>query len=251
MDFIKEEEAPPLLALASLTLSSPIPSQPFPFLKLPREIRDMIYDYAILRNTTRRLVISNHQVFDRPQRPVNAYLGCANFWGTISTELFHVNYQIYHEALELFYSTSFFDFTIGTTVSLVNATIRDTLTPWARNLIRNIGLHMYFFCSHSDHFTLDYEEERRKGFEAAVKLLPNVKRVELTLEVSGITVPEHQVKELVARAFRIVSPFRKVDRLILKDHGDETAQQNRIWRKVREALGCLGEERGDVTPTLH
>ena len=251
MDFIEEEEAFPLLALASLTLSSPIPSRPFPFLKLPREIRDMIYDYAILRDTTRRLAISSHQVFDRPQRPLNAWLGCANFWGMISTKLFHVNYQIYREALELFYSTSFFDFTMGTTVSLVNATIRDTFTPLARTLIRNIGLHMYFFCSHSDHFTLDYEEERRKGFKAAIKLLPNVKRVELTLEVSGITVPEHQVKEVVARALRIVSPLSKSDRLILKNSGDETPQQNRIWRKVREALGCWGEERGDVTPTLH
>ena len=252
MDIIKEEEALPLLPLASLILSSPIPSQPFPFLKLPREIRDLIYDYAILRSKTSHFVIPNHRDFDRPEGPVNPWLGSTNYWGTeISTRLFRVNHQVCHEALEIFYSTSFFDFTIGTTVSLVNATIRDTLTPWARSLIRNIGFHIYFFCSHSDHFTLDYEEERRQGFEAALKLLPNVKRVELTLEVSGLTVPEYQVKELVARALRIVSPLRDFDRLILKGSGDETAQQKRIWRKVREALGCLCEERGEVTATLH
>ena len=260
MDFIKEEEALSLLPPASPIPPSPIPAQSFPFLKLPREIRDSIYHYALFLDRTSRFVFPSQcyhsppdEPSDPPEGPVNPWLpGSTNYWGTeLSTRIFRVNHQICREALELLYSTSCFDFTIGTTVSLVNATIRDTLNPWARSLIRNIGFRIYFFYSHSDYFTLDYEEERRQGFRAAVKLLPNVTRVELTLEVSGIAVPEYQVKEVVARVLRIVSPLRDFNRLILKRLGDETAQQNRIWIEVCEALGCLREESREATPTLH
>ena len=260
MDFINIKEAHPLLPPASPNLPSPISSGPFPFLKLPREIRDLIYHYALLLNETSRFVFPSQRYHNWPERSwdpwegtVNPWLpGSTNYWGTeFSTRLFRVNHQVCYEALELLYSTSFFDFTIGTTVSLVNATIRDTLTPWARSMIRNIGFHIYFFYSHTDNFTLEYEEERRQGFEAVVKLLPNVTRVELTLEVSGSTVPDYQVKELVARALRIVSPLGNIHRLILKRPGYENAQENRIWREVCEALGYLREERSEVTATLH
>ena len=248
MDFVKFKDAHPLLPPASPIPALPIPSQPFPFLKLPREIRDSIYRYALLLNETSHFVFPSQRYHnghegscDRWKGTVNPWLpGSTNYWGTeFSTRLFRVNHQVCYEALELLYSTSFFDFTIGTTVSLVNATIRDTLTPWAKSMIRNIGFHIYFFYSHSDSFTLEYEEERRQGFEAVVKLLPNVTRVELTLEVSGSTVPHDQVKGLVTRALRIVSPLRDIDGLILKRPGYETAQESRIWREVCKAVGYL------------
>ena len=245
LDFITFKEAHPLLPSGSPTPPSPIPSRPFPFLKLPREIRDSIYRYALLLNEPSRFVFTSQRYNNWPEEScdrwkgtVNHWLpGSTNYWGTeFSTRLFRVNHQVCYEALELIYSTSFFDFTIRTTVSLVNATIRDTLTPWARSMIRNIGFHIYFFYSHSDSFTLEYEEERRKGFVSVMKLLPNVTRVELTLEVSGSTVPHDQVKKLVARALRIISPLRDIERLILKRPGYETAQETRIWREVCEAL---------------
>ena len=88
-------------------------------------------------------------------------------------------------------------------------------------------------------FTPSDEEQRRQAFEAAVKLLPNIKRVELTLNFIGRGVPDYQVKELVARAVRTASPLRDFDSLILKGPGIETAQRMHIWREVREALGCL------------
>lgn len=100
-------------------------------------------------------------------------------------------------------------------------------------------------------FTRGDEEQRRQAFEAAVELLPNIKRVELTLNFIGRAVPDYQVKELVARALRTASPLRKFDRLTLKGPGLETAQRMRIWREVREALGCSSEERVLVMATLH
>ena len=82
------------------------------------------------------------------------------------------------------------------------------------------------------------EEERRQGIEAVMKLLPNVKRVGVTLSFVGHAIPEYQVKGLVARALRIASPLRRFDGLVL-DGRNETTQRVRILREVREALGCL------------
>ena len=234
MDFIKEEESLHLLPPASLILPSPIPSQPFPFLSLPREIRDSIYYYALLHNSPSPSIGPNHCYFIRPKESADPW----KYWGTEkSTRLFRVNHQVSHEALELFYSTYFFYCPIRTTTTLINATIRDTLTPWARSLIRNIGFHMNIL-STAGPFTPSDEEQRRQVFEAAVELLPNLKQVELTLNFIGRAVPDYQIKDLVARALRTASPLRKFDRLILKGPGLETAQRMRIWREVREALGC-------------
>ena len=110
---------------------------------------------------------------------------------------------------------------------------------------------MNLLCSHRNHFTANGEEGRRRGFEAALELLPNVKRVELTLNLIGHVVPDHQVKELVACALRTASPLRGFEGLILKGSINETAQRTRIWKEVREALGCLSEEGVKVKATLH
>ncbi len=85
---------------------------------------------------------------------------------------------------------------------------------------------------------LNDEEERRQAIEAAVKLLPNLKRIGLTLSFVGRTVPDYQVKELVARALRIASPLRDFDGLVLEG-SNETPRRVRILREVREELGCL------------
>ncbi len=49
MEFVENEEALGLLGPAELDVVPPVPSEPFPFLKLPREIRDSIYYYALIR----------------------------------------------------------------------------------------------------------------------------------------------------------------------------------------------------------
>ena len=87
-------------------------------------------------------------------------------------------------------------------------------------------------------FTLRDEEKTRQAIEALVDLLPNVKRVVLTLTFAGHEVPEYQVKEIVARALKIASPLRGFAGLSLEGADYENAQRTRIMREVREVLGC-------------
>ena len=101
---------------------------------------------------------------------------------------------------------------------------------------------MILRCSRRDRVTTRFEEKCRQGIEAAVKLLPNVKRVELTLGFRGRRAPDHQVKELVAFALMTASPLRGLDRLVVKEPINEiNPQRMRIRMEVREALGCLSE----------
>ena len=125
-------------------------------------------------------------------------------------------------------------------MSLVEATVRDILTPWARSLIRSISFHVDLYDSQCLAYTPALEEKRRQWFEAVVKLLPIVKRVELTLSFLHLTVPDYQVKELVAIALKTISPLKFYTGLVLKDgRTNESAQWTRIFREVREGLGCL------------
>ena len=87
-------------------------------------------------------------------------------------------------------------------------------------------------------FTLRDEEKARQAIEAVMDLLPNVKRVVLTLTFAGHDVPEYQVKEIVARALKIASPLIGFADLSLKEADYENAQRTRIMREVREALDC-------------
>lgn len=82
------------------------------------------------------------------------------------------------------------------------------------------------------------EENLRQALEAVVQLLPYVRRVELSVTFIGFAVPENEVKEVVTRAIRVVSPLKDIS-LFLRGVSIENAQQMRIIREVREALGCL------------
>lgn len=217
-----------------------LPSKPFPFLNLPREIRDIIYHYALLRPQTGPSVTPTHICYFHTKPPAwsasKSYWTC--YWGTEkSTRLFLVNHQISHEALELFYSTYPFHFPQTFDVASVNATLRDTLSPWARNLIGSIGFMFGLQCT-PNRFTLLDEEDERQAIEAVMKLLPNIKRVELTLTFMGFEVPDYQVKEIVARALKIASPLRDVGGLVLIGADDENAQRTYIMRELRDVLGC-------------
>jgi len=161
-----------------------------------------------------------------------------------------VNRQVSDEALEMLYSSFSFHFPNYVDVALVNATLRDTLSAGARSLISSIGLVMSLFLrrtpgpfAHSD------DEKVRQAFEAVVKLLPNVRRVQLTLSLGGFKVPDYQVKEVVNRAMRKASPLRDIAGLVLGGT-TETAQRMRIMSEVREALGCLWASCVEVTNTL-
>lgn len=72
------------------------------------------------------------------------------------------------------------------------------------------------------------EETRRLALQVVVELLPNVRRIELTLTFVGLDVPDYQVKEVVTRAVRIASPLRDTAGLVVRGASNENAQRMRI-----------------------
>ena len=233
MQFIEDEEA---LSSAEPVAAPPVPSHPFPFLKLPREIRDSIYYYALTRPDTGPTVTPTRicYVHHKASTPSSTA-----HWGTEkSTRLFRVNRQVSDEALEVFYSCFPFHFPQSVDVALVNATLRDTLSARTRSLINSIGFMIVLRITPGP-FTYSDEEARRQAVEAVVKLLPNVRRFELTLAFVGLEVPDYQVKDVVNRAVRIAGPLRDIAGLVLRGASNENAQRTRIMKEVGEALGCL------------
>lgn len=87
-------------------------------------------------------------------------------------------------------------------------------------------------------FTKRETEQARQAIEATMGLLPNVKRVVLTLTFAGFDVPEYQEKEIVARALDWASPLKGFPGLSLEGDDYATDQRTRIMGEVRRALGC-------------
>ena len=87
-------------------------------------------------------------------------------------------------------------------------------------------------------FTKRETEQARQAIEAAMGLLPNVKRIVLTLTLSGHDVPECQEKRIVACALDWASPLKGFPGLSLEGDDYATDQRTRIMGEVRRALGC-------------
>ena len=115
MQSLEDEEAPGLPCSAGLDVAPSVPSQPFPFLKLPREIRDLIYHYAPLRGPTVTPIAISYMLW---------ILSLTVYWGTEkSTRLFRTNRQVSTESSEMFYSSFPFHFPQTVDIALVNATL--------------------------------------------------------------------------------------------------------------------------------
>lgn len=233
MDFIEnEEDRQP----ARAELTQPAPSHPFPLLQLPREIRDVIYYYALIRPGSgpyvdpARICYMHHSASSPHVSD--------SYWGTEkSTRLFRVSHQVCNEVTSVFYSTFPFHFPQTIKIAMVHATLRDTLPPRARNLITKVGF-MILIRGIANRFHLERDETIRQALQAAVDLLPNVKRVELSLAIVGHDVPEWQITEVVNRAVREASPLKGLPGLSIRGGFNENNQRARIVREVREALGC-------------
>ena len=233
MDFFENEEDQ---RPAQEEVTQPLPSQPFPFLKLPREIRNSIYYYALVRPGTgpifepARICYMHHKASSRHSS--------TSYWGTEnSTRLFRVNHQVYSEVSEIFYSTFPFHFPQTVDIAMIHNTIRDTLPLRARRLIRKIGF-MILIRGIPGPFTAKDDDEQRLAFEAVVKLLPNIQRVELSVAFVGHDVPEWQASEVVNRVLKKLGPLKDMPGLTLRGRFNENHQRARIVREVSEALGC-------------
>ena len=80
MDYIDFEESLHLLPPRYQLLPSLVLSQPFPFLDLPREIRDSIYHYALLYEWAGPGVTPNRCYFNRRKEPFNPLTQLATYW---------------------------------------------------------------------------------------------------------------------------------------------------------------------------
>lgn len=237
--FIEEEASMHLWPSVSPNPQTPVPSEPFPFLKLPREIRDPIYYYALLRpridcssDSTNIVCVYPKVGADSPSKSYES-----PYWGTKkSTRLFLVNHQFSNEALEVFYSTYPFLFPQTFNVADVNATLRDNLCPRVKGLITIIRFSFGLLTWESTPGPRG--ENAKQVIEAVMGLLPNVKRVVLTLSISGFDVPEHQVQNLVASALKVARPLSGFAGLFMAEYAFETDQRARVIKEVREKLGC-------------
>lgn len=213
-----------------------VPTTPFPFLQLPREIRDLIYYHAL---SGPEIV-----VFPDPLSQVDSRLRSSEdlqkfCWGTEnSTRLFRVNHQVSSEASQLFYSTFHFRFSYSFSVQSVNALFRDCLSVKTRNLISNICFPIVIWRTPGS-FPLKDEEKRRQAIAAAIRFLPNLRRVALTVSLNGDDVSEGKVKGVVDRALKVASPLKNMPGLYIFGGVNETSQQAYIMEEMRRDLGCL------------
>ncbi|KAL8908066.1 MAG: hypothetical protein Q9207_001045 [Kuettlingeria erythrocarpa] len=232
MDFVNNAEDP---KPAPKAVVQPVPAQPFPFLKLPREIRDFIYYHALVRPGTdpdvepARICYMHHKASSR--HVSNSY------WGTEkSTRLFRVNRQVYGEASEVFYSTFPFHFPSTVDRAMVNGTL-GVLNVRARRLVRRVGF-MLLFRSIPSPFTAKDDSKNEGAIEAVTELLPNIKQVEATIAFIGHDVPDSQITEVVKRILKILAPLKDIPGLTIRGGGIENKQRSRILNDVREALTC-------------
>lgn len=204
--------------------------QPFPFLQLPRELRDSIYYYALLRpgHYVNRSPVHICSLDDHVSWKSSDY-----YWGTEkSTRLFRVNHQVSDEALEVFYSR--FPFHFPPWVAKVKRALCP-LSASSRSLITSVAMRLFLTTGVHWKVNVKDEEDWRMAVEAMIEMLPNVRRVELTFSQSGQTAPDDQVKDIVDRAVKMAGPLKGFPGLVLRGCTD-TTQRARITADIRKAL---------------
>ena len=217
--------------LDDATLRKPASSSPV--LRLPRELRNLVYSHALVRPGSGAYAEPIHVCY--MHHKASSHHVSTSYWGTEkSTRLFRVNHQIYNEASEIFYSTFSFHFPPAMVIAMVNNTL-SILTGRCRRLIRKIGFTLPFR-SVTSMITSKAQNRMAQAFMAAARLLPNVTQVEVTIALIGPSVPEHQTTEAVERILETLTPFRAIPILIIRDGDDENNQHLRILKGIREAL---------------
>ncbi|KAL8853326.1 MAG: hypothetical protein Q9221_001802 [Calogaya cf. arnoldii] len=214
-------------------INRPVPNEAFAFLKLPREIRDLIYYYALIRPGSgpnvepARVCYMHHSASSR-------YLS-TSYWGTEkSTRLFRVSHQVYNEASSIFYSAFPFYFPSHMDIAMVNDTL-GILNIRSRNLIQKLGFVLVFRSIQSP-TTSENDEKKGRAMEAALKLLPNVTQVEATVALIGHDVPKWQIMAVVKRILETLAPLKDVPTINVRGSSGDENQRLQILREVGKAL---------------
>ena len=246
MQFIEHEEALGRHCNFKPVVVYPVPLHPFPFLKLPLEIRNKIYYYALLEPGNDRRAIVRDNVVEIRQARREAPRQCTVHntthpsriwnWGTEeTTRLFRVCHQVSIEALEVFYSRFTFHFRYKGDSTFIEATLQRRLSVWARSRLGYIEFTVPLRSNPGPFFLRDEE-----GWHQTIKIirqsLPNIRRANVYVSITGPEVPEHEVKSVVKRGLKMIQPMADLTGLVLDGSSNETAQRTRIGQEIREAL---------------
>lgn len=235
-----DQEASPSLRPG---LATTVSTKPFPFLKLPHEVRDMVYTFALISPIS---FDTGPVLFDPlthiwymhyptwPHQASRSYLGTEQ-----STRLFRVNRQVSAEAVKVFYST----FTLILRFSYYHHEVRiahafnEISSIGARSLIGKVEL------------TIGVDDKKplvyNYAMEALMELLPNVRRLELIPILYGLPLSESRALAMVENLLDLMrSPKAAMPEIVVRVPPGATSLWIRIVEKLREGLDCsLANER--------
>ena len=220
--------------------------RPFPFLDLPREIRDEIYYYALLcppqqpsqRDRSLDLVIGVGY---------DSYPPTGIYWGTEkATRMFRVSKQVCEESISVFYSHFRFRAHGPNQLHSFLGTLRRTLTGHARCLIRHLVIDVYMrphFASwwlhgrwSSRHLDTDPHGFPRDLMDSLPRLNTSNGHVELILWLGDFSDQVGQTKEeMVDWVAGQLMPWRAVGQLSIRGskYRRYNAQHERLVTAVK------------------
>ena len=211
----------------------------YSFLKLPLELRNLVYHYALIHPDGTRDGQANDNCYFYPSR-LSRY-DITQYWGTeASTRLFRVNRQISTEAIHLLYTTFIFNFIpylFNEGVSALDARLC-WLGAEKRHLIRKVAfVMMYHVDCTSDNISV--EIFWRRWIETVMRHLPNMERVRFYIDFTGHNFNDSDIEQVVSRIMRRASPLQGIPcHLTLVCNGEKTKPLGRIMMNLAERLGA-------------
>jgi len=223
-------------SLPVLDVAAPISTDLFSFLQLPREIRDSIYRYVLMRPES-PLTVTPENFYCYSESDVWPHKNPAPIWDRgRPTCLFRVNRQFSAEASEVLYSKFPVHFEQTIDASFNNFPLPDNMLLRNRSLVKSVGFTIIVSATQST-FTIREEEKVRQDLQTVLKWLPNVRRVDLAFKLCDRYRRVPQVKDIVDRLVQIASPLQDVAHLTLHCGSNVwTRKRKRIVVEVHQAL---------------